>query len=264
MINSIRQVVWQCLEGSKSETRGGRIFEVFIMTLIVLNTVAVIIGTVAAVQERYGALLDLFEVISVVIFTGEYVMRAWMCVCDPRYTSPVTGRLRFLRTPLALIDLIAILPFYLPLLGMDLRFVRIFRLVRLLRLAKLARYAASFHLFRTVFRNRREELVLSFALILLLLVITSSLMYHVENAAQPDKFPHIPAAMWWSVMTLTTVGYGDVYPVTQLGRILAAITAILGSATFAVPAGILGAGFVEELQKRKAKGHHCPHCGKQL
>ncbi len=177
-----------------------------------------------------------------------------------KYHHPVTGRLRFTVTPLALIDLLAILPFYLTFLGIDLRFLRI---VRILRIAKLSRYLSSLHLFIDVLRNRKEELIMTTTVLVLLLIISSSMMYYAEHDAQADVFSGIPATMWWAVATLTTVGYGDIYPVTGLGKLFGTGSAIVGIGLFALPTAILGSGFIEEINKRKEK-QTCPHCGKSI
>jgi voltage-gated potassium channel len=166
---------------------------------------------------------------------------------------------------MAIIDLVAILPFYLPLVGIDLRSLRVLRLLRILRIAKVGRYYSSLNLIKHVFQAKKEELVLTSAMMGLLLVVSSSLLYYCESAVQPDAFSSIPATMWWAVATLTTVGYGDMYPVTLLGRLLAGTIAILGIGMFALPTGILGAGFVEAIQKQKKElVQRCPHCGKEF
>jgi voltage-gated potassium channel len=169
-------------------------------------------------------------------------------------------------TPLALIDLLAIIPFYLPLLSPQMRVGRALRLFRLFRVLKLNRYTDSLTIVVQVLRLKQEELILSLFVLSILLAIASSLIYFAEHQAQPDAFSSIPEAMWWGTITLTTVGYGDVYPVTLIGRILGAILAILGIGLFALPAGILASGFAEELQVRKSRQQPeqtriCPHCG---
>jgi voltage-gated potassium channel len=148
-------------------------------------------------------------------------------------------------------------------LGMDLRVVRIVRLLRIARIAKLGRYVSALGLMGRVVKTRKEELVVTSVLMLFMLVIAASLMYHAENVVQPDNFPSIISTMWWAVATLTTVGYGDVYPVTAAGRFLASLVAILGIGFFALPISILGSGFVEELQKHDSH-IYCPHCGKEI
>ena len=166
--------------------------------------------------------------------------------------------------PMTIIDLFAVLPFYLSFVHTDLRFLRALRLFRIIRVAKLTRYSTSVRLFGRVFKESKEELVITLVVMILLIVMSSSFMYFAEHEAQPDKFSDIPSTMWWSVVTLTTVGYGDVYPVTTLGKLFASLISIAGIGMFALPTGILGANFVAQLQKRKPDKRICPHCGKEI
>ena len=184
--------------------------------------------------------------------------------------------MRFLVSPVGLIDLLAIVPFYLPLLiPVDLRVVRILRLVRFLRLLKLTRYTRSVTAIAAVVRERRHELMVAVFLTSLLLMVASTLMYYMESKVQPDAFPNIIASLWWAVATLTTIGYGDVFPVTGLGRLLSGIIAVLGIGLVALPTAIISSGFVEALARDKAEAadkqasdavstRFCPHCGKPL
>jgi voltage-gated potassium channel len=239
-------------------------FDLALMSLIFLNVLAVIVGSVQSIQVRWSHFLYQFEVFSVAVFTLEYVARLWSCTADPRFSRPVRGRIRLALRAMSLIDLLAILPFYLPFFSADLRVVRLLRLLRMLRVMKTARYYASLDLIRDVFKSRKEELVLTSVLMGLLLVVSSTVLYYCENAVQPEIFTSIPATMWWSIATLTTVGYGDMCPVTALGKLCAGVIAVLGIGLFALPAGILGAGFVEAIQKRKSGARTCPHCGKRI
>ncbi len=240
-----------------------RVFDVSIVALILLNVAAMIFESVAVIREAMGSAFTIFEYISVIIFSLEYLFRIWSCVEDPRYAHPVFGRLRFARTPLALVDLLAVLPFYLPFVRMDLRMLRILRIMRIARLAKLGRYSDSLQTLGRVVGTKKEQLISTVFILLILLVIASCLMYYAEHDTQPDSFSSIPVAMWWAVTTLTTVGYGDVLPVTLIGRLMGAVIAVLGIGMFALPTGILGAGFVEEMERRK-QSRCCPHCGKEL
>lgn len=263
---SLKERIWEIVEVAEPGDRASRAFDVFILTLIFLNVLAVIAGTVDSIDAALGVLLRGFEVVSVLIFTLEYALRVWSCTVDSRYMGPVGGRLRFIASGLALVDLAAILPFYLPFLGLDLRFLRVLRLIRIVRIAKVGRYYSSLNLIRDTVRARKEELVLSVAIMVLLLVVSASVMYYAEHEVQPAAFPSIPASLWWAVVTLTTVGYGDAFPITTLGKLLASLIAILGIGMFALPTGILGAGFVEEIRKRREAGteRRCPHCGGEL
>jgi voltage-gated potassium channel len=259
----LRRRTWEILQPAGDGDRASRAADLFILTLISLNAVAVVAGSVAGVRARAATALDLLEGVSVAIFSIEYLARAWSAPEDPRFRGAVAGRLRWSVTPLALIDLAAVLPFFLPMLGIDLRVARVLRLMRFLRLAKAARYVSALSLLGAVIRNKKEELWLTAVVVGLLMVVSASLMYYVENGVQPEAFSSIPATMWWAVATLTTVGYGDVYPVTAVGRVLGACVAMLGIGLFALPTAILGSGFVEELERRRAP-RTCPHCGGPL
>jgi voltage-gated potassium channel len=260
-----RQRVHDFLETASPGHPSSRAFSMAMMALISLNIAAVILQTVESLDARHGRLFNAFELFSVILFTAEYILRLWACTVDRRYRHPVLGRVRFALTPLAIVDLIAILPFYLPvILPIDLRFMRAPRLFRLLRILKLGRYSESWKLIGNVFRAKREELTLAVLAMGLLLLVASSLMYFVEHDNQPQAFSSIPMAIWWGVETLTTVGYGDVYPITPLGKLLAGTVAFLGIGMFALPAGILASGFSSEIHSHLGKKQHCPHCGRPI
>jgi len=260
---SLKHRTYQALETSTTSSPLIRAFHAVIMLLIALNVLAVILETVASLAVPYHLYFKVFEIISVVIFTIEYGLRLWSCTTDPNYRHPIMGRLKFAIKPLNLIDLITILPFYVPFyLTMDTRFVRALRLVRLARVFKFGRYSEAFRTFANVLNSKKEELFTTMFITVIMLIVSSSLMYFVEHEAQPDKFSSIPAAMWWGVSALTTVGYGDVYPITPLGRFLGMIVALLGIGIFALPPGILGAGFIDEIQRNRGEQvQYCPHCG---
>jgi voltage-gated potassium channel len=194
----------------------------------------------------------------------EYLLRLWACTSLPQYRAPIAGRVHFLFTPLALVDLLAILPTLLMWGGVDLRVLRVLRLTRMLRLAKLGRYSKAVQTLGQVVRLKREELILSLVLMLFMLVVASSLMFMVESQQQPEAFSSIPATMWWTVMTLTTVGYGDVFPITTAGKLLASGIAVLGIGLFALPAGLVASAFVELRGRQQPHASTCPHCGKTL
>ncbi|WP_071515781.1 ion transporter [Geitlerinema sp. PCC 9228] len=268
-----KRQIFQLLETNQSNHPASRWFDIFLMGLIGFNIFFVIVGTVDSIAQRYDGFLKGFEVFSVAVFTIEYILRVWTCTLYHQFAHPIWGRIHYIFTPLALIDLLAIAPFYLPLLFPDLRFLRALRLFRLFRLLKMGRYSQTLKGLARVLKAKREDLVISFFTISILLVFSSSLIYFVEHEAQPEAFPNIPASMWWGVVTLTTVGYGDVYPITPIGKVLGAALAVLGIGIFALPAGILASGFAEELEKRRerrsrtqqiAAEKFCPHCGKRL
>jgi voltage-gated potassium channel len=166
---------------------------------------------------------------------------------------------------MAIVDLLAILPFYAPMVvRLDLRFLRALRLIRILRLLKLGRYSQAMQTIARVVVAKKEELLVTAFVVFILLLLGSAGLYYAEHDAQPEAVPSIPAAMWWGVVTLSTVGYGDIVPVTPAGRFLGAVVALLGIGMFALPTGILGAAFVEEVRRRRAATRVCPHCGRSL
>lgn len=242
------------------------IFEIFLVGIIILNILAITLDSVKEIDERYKELFNNFEIFSVAFFTIEYVGRIYSIVEKKEYHHPVKGRLKFVMTPMALIDLLSFVPFYLTFLPLDLRFLRIFRLMGFFRMFKIVRYLNALHIFKRVIIDRKEQLVLSFIFILFVLVIISFIMFYAEHDAQPDKFTSIPATMWWGIATLTTVGYGDLVPVTTAGKILGGMFAIAGVGLLALPAGILSSGFFEMLYNKKdiKSTHKCPDCGKEF
>ena len=261
-----KQVIIKTIDRAESkEDKLSRNFDISIMTLIVLNVAAVILETVEALHVQYKDFFYWFEFFSVTVFTIEYLLRLWACTAIEEYKDPVYGRLKYIFSLGGLIDLIAILPFYLPFFfAMDGRFMRILRLFRLFRLFKLGRYSSAFQMIENVLVKRRSELYISVGIIISMLIIASSMMYFIENEAQHEKFSSIPETMWWGVATLTTVGYGDVYPVTPFGQLFGALIAILGVGMFALPAGIIAAGFEHELSERDRRKQADTVAGKEL
>jgi len=242
-----------------------RVADLVILTLIAVNAVIVILESVESVRLVAGDVFQRIELFSVGVFSVEYVLRVWSCTVDPKFARPIRGRLKFMTSAIGLIDLAAILPFFLPAMGLDMRQARMVRLVRFLRIAKLARYASAFGTFHRILKARKEELVATFSWIFFMLLVASSLMYFTEGSIQPEHFSSIPASMWWGVATMTTLGYGDVIPVTAFGKLLASVVALIGMGMFALPAGILGSAFVEDIQAQKGeRKHRCPNCGENV
>lgn len=262
----IKQRVFEVVSVARPGDRPSLVFDWALIALILANIVVFVLESVPSLAERHGTWFAAFEAVSVIVFSIEYIARVWTSTHDPRFRSPVTGRVRFVLTPMALVDLLAILPWYLPLLGVDLRALRSLRIFRILRLAKLGRYTSALNIMGGAIRRTREELVITGAIIAVLLLLASTGIYYAEREAQPDKFGNIPEAAWWAVATMTTVGYGDVYPITPTGRFFGAVVAILGIGLIALPTGILGTGFADEARERK-RGREprvCPRCGEEL
>lgn len=248
-----------------------KIINVFIIILIILNVIAVMLETIKPIHTKYKTFFDYFDLVSVIIFTIEYILRVWSSNHEEQYKHSFWGRLKYMVSPGALIDLIAIVPSFLhAFIGLDLRILRMLRLLRILRLFRLTAYTKPARMISNVFRKRANELAISFVLAIFLIIIASCIIYFAEHLTPaPDQpaslFTSIPKTIWWSVVTLTTTGYGDMYPVTNLGKGLAIIIMLTGIAFFALPAGIITAGFIDEFRaERVKKTHRCPHCGEPI
>jgi voltage-gated potassium channel len=243
--------LYQILEAGHPGDRTSNVFDWVMITLIVANVVAAMADTIEAVHQGYEPQLWAFEVFSVAVFTVEYAARLWVSTEHAALSgsSPLKARLRFAVGPYALIDLLAILPFYLALFlpVVDLRFLRIFRLLRLL---KLARYSPALATLWRVLADERRALLAALLIMMALLVVASTAIYYAERHVQPEVFGSIPSAMWWAMATLTTVGYGDVVPVTVVGRLIGGMVMIMGLAMFALPVAIVASGFAGEIHRR--------------
>ncbi len=250
---SARQTLYRFFEAPVPRGSRVRLLRLSIQLLIVLNILAVVLESIDELQQTYQWQFHLFESISVAFFTIEYLVRLWTSAESSVPGSPWKKRLHFITSPMPLIDLLAFLPFYLTFVTIDLRFVRAFRLFRLFRIAKMARYWDSLTMFARVFRSKRAELGSSFLVFLVFLTVNSGCIYFAERGVAGSPFSSIPAAMWWGVITMTTVGYGDMVPVTVIGKLFGAFTAIVGVALFAIFAGVMVSGFSEELALQQAK-----------
>lgn len=226
---------------------------------------------------NYGHFHSTVRHICYIISNREYIYyyfhnRIYSSFVDLRFAipefCPIVARLRYAFSFLAIIDLLSILPFYIPFVfPIDLRVLRALRIIRLFRVFKFNRYTTALSGIWEVFKRKKHQLISSISVVLLLMVISSVIMYSVENEAQPDAFSNAFSALWWAVATLTTVGYGDIYPITVLGKILSAIIALLGIGLVAVPTGIISAGFIEKIDKPDNTHDHrsfCPYCGHRL
>jgi voltage-gated potassium channel len=251
MARSYKVRIYEILESTDAKDRTAEAVNLFMLVLVVLNVTAVVLETVESIYAAHKVLFHYFADISVVIFSIEYILRIWSCDVDPKYRHPFSGRLRFAITPLALIDLLVILPTLAALaFPADHMLLRSLRVLWTVRLLKLSRYSESLQTIMDVIRAQQRELVMSFSAIMFFMVLSSTLIYFLEHEAQPHRFPDIPATMWWAVLTMTTVG-DNFYPITPLGKLAGGLIIILGVATFALPTSILTSGFVDELERRR-------------
>lgn len=242
-----------------------RVFNFTIIVLIVLSLVEIILESFEDFRIKHQLWLNIFEDITVVVFTIEYLLRLYTADLQYKDYTPFRARVKFVLSGEGLVDLLAILPFYLPLLGFDFRFLRTLRLVRLLRIFKINRYTNSLKILKSVFQEKLPDIGVAFFLMIIFLLITSVLMYYVEKDAQPEEFPNIVASFWWSIITLTTVGYGDVVPITAVGKLLAGMISVISVGIIAIPTGIVSSGFIGKMEESKThKSQICPHCGKEV
>lgn len=249
-IRALRRRVYEVMEIAHGEDRASRIFDVFIVTLIVLNVAAFIAETVPWLYAAYHPYFFAFELFSVAIFTVEYGLRLWTAVEMPflRRMSPTKARFVSATRPSLVIDLLAILPFYLSqFFAVDLR---VLRTLRLLRFLKLSRYSPAMHSLIRVVVNERRALIGAGLLLFAAVLFASTGMYYLENDAQPDKFGSVPDSAWWAMATLTTVGYGDVAPITPLGRLFGSVVMVTGLCILALPVAIIATGFAQEVSRR--------------
>ncbi len=250
---NLRKRTARVLERDFLKDRLGRIVNISLIALILLNVIAIIFESVSSVYTRYERAFWYFEVFSVIVFTIEYFARVWSSIDLKGQSdrSPFSGRIKYMLTPLALVDLIAILPFYLSFyVALDLRFLRC---LRLLRLFKLARYSPALGALLDVIQKEAAALLAALVVALILLVMSAVGIYMLETDIQPEAFGSIPGAMWWAIATLTTVGYGDVVPVTTGGKILGGLIGLLGIGMIALPAAIMASGFAENIRSRKQR-----------
>ncbi|MBD0402631.1 ion transporter [Flammeovirga sp. EKP202] len=264
---NITQKAFQIVEKSDGTNKTSKAFDVFIISLILLNVLSVILESHQWIYDQYQKEFFIFEQFSVVIFTIEYIIR----LVTSKYKYPNKSRvgaiLAFVFSFYGLVDLSAIIPSYFILANLDLRFIRILRLFRLFRLFKFGRYSSAMSILIRVIKSRKEELLLTIFMSCILIVFSASLIFFVEREAQPGVFSSITKSMWWAVATLTTVGYGDMYPVTPLGDIIASFVAVMGIGLVALPTGIIGTGFIEEISRIKSgkpdvpEKCTCPKCG---
>ncbi len=273
----MKQKIYSIIKEDGEKNKLNRWFNLLIISLIILSVLEIILESYPSLNIKYKNKFYLFESIAVSIFTIEYLLRVWTADLLYPQLNSFNARIKFIFSPLGIIDLLAIIPFFLPFIfKFDLRFIRILRITRLLMIFKLNRHTKVLHLLGSIFKEKWSELSITIFVTFILILISSTLMYYVEHDIQPDKFPNIISTCWWSIATLTTIGYGDVIPITGWGKLLSGIIALLGIGLVALPTGILSAAFIEKMEeekeRKKGKKHlhknkkytYCPHCGELL
>tara|TARA_B100000579_G_scaffold426051_1_gene432699 strand:- start:182 stop:1138 length:957 start_codon:yes stop_codon:yes gene_type:complete len=253
-----RNRIYHILELTDPEDRTARLIGLSIVGLIMINVLAIVLESIPSMLEEYGNAFFRLEIISCIIFIVEYLLRVWASVEDPNTVIDESGsrirdsrrRLNFMFKPMAIIDFLAFVPVFLQLLfpGVDLRFLRG---LRLLRIFKLTRYFQSFEMILEVLHDEWRNLAGTMFIMLVILVIAACGLYYIERDIQPEKFGSIPEAMWWAMAALTTVGYGDAYPITPVGKIIGSLVTIVGIGMVALPSGILASSFSERMRQKR-------------
>lgn len=251
---TIRRRVYEVLERAEAGDRASIAVDVFLISLIVLSAMAIVLESISAIYAVYQTEFFWFESFAVGVFTLEYALRLWSSVeGGAEDAEPWRCRLRYLFSGAAFVDLVAIVPFYLMLIGaggIDMRFLRMFRLLRVL---KLTRYSAALNILLQALRENGRSLAAAFFILLMVMLVAATGMYYFEHDAQPEAFSSIPASMWWAFATLTTVGYGDITPITVGGRVFGALITVLGLGMVALPTGILASAYTEQLRRRSER-----------
>jgi voltage-gated potassium channel len=249
----LRRRVYRQLEPAARRGQGLSIANILLILLILIAAGADVIETEPLIAVGRERMFRLIEVVIGAIFLVEYAARLWIAVDNPKFAASRWPRLRYALTPIAIIDLIAVLPALFAFSNGGTLVLRSFRILRMLRLAKLGRTSQAWHHIAEAVGSRKYELLLTLGILLVSMLIGASLMYWAEADAQPDTFGSIPRALWWAIVTLTTVGYGDTYPVTALGKAMAGVIAIFGVALIALPTGIIAASFSDGLQRHRER-----------
>ena len=253
--NVWRRRTFELLETADGNSALSRVIDLVLIVLIVGSVIAVVLESVKSVAVGYENALYWFEVVTISVFSIEYVLRVWSCVegdtSDER--SNLAKRLRFMVSFHAIVDLLAVLPYFLLTLGLvvtlDMRFLRAFRLLRVL---KLARYSSALNMLIMTINENARALAAAFLILITVMLLAASGMYYIERDVQPEDFGSIPAAMWWAFATLTTVGYGDVTPITDGGKTFGALITVIGIGMVALPTSILATGYSHQLQRNAA------------
>ncbi|WP_143961729.1 ion transporter [Litoribacter populi] len=250
-MNSLKKKTYHLLSPPDHSGSANWWVDVFIVTLIFLNVLVIILRSVDFIYDWWPGLFDGFEVFSILVFTLEYLARVWTGNLHPDYPKAPLGNFRFATSPMMVIDLMAILPFYLPFLGLDLRFFRIMRIFRIFTILRLVRFTDSLDFMYKVYKKRISFLVIFSLFTFFFLILSSILLYYAENSTQPDAFSSIPKTMWWVMGVISSVGFGEIAPMTILGRIIVSLIAFMAIMLFGLSAAVIASGFSDIMDEMK-------------
>ena len=277
MYKKIKLRTHEILEVARPNDKASRIVDIGLMCLILINVTLIIAETfeLSPLAVKIGSII---ETISVVIFTLEYILRLWSADLSYPKLSPFRSRMRYVISFAAMIDLISLLPSYISVISANFMVLRMLRVLKLLRAFKLNRYTHALRDIGEVFRKKASQLISSMLVVSFLMLISAVLMYDAEHEAQPEVFDNALSGLWWAIVTVTTVGYGDIRPITAFGRVMGGVIALLGIGFVAVPTGIITAGFSEQIAQKKTEKEaaersnddkqddkkFCPYCGHKI
>ncbi|MCL1919560.1 MAG: ion transporter [Kiritimatiellaeota bacterium] len=262
----IKRRIYRIIQPHKKDDTPSALFDWFIAFLVILDVSTTILDTLV-LPGRVVFCFWVLEIFTVAVFTVEYMLRVWTADLLCSKTTPFKARLKNALTFVMIVDFIAVAPFYLHfLLPINLHLLRAFRLLRIFRLLKIKHYIKTLSQVSSVLRQKASQLFISLFILFILMIVASVLMYTAEHEAQPDVFKNALSGLWWAVITLTTVGYGDIYPITVLGKIIGSFFSIFSIALIAIPTGIISAGFIENFHEKKTNKdkRFCPYCGEKL
>lgn len=251
----VRTRLHAIMENAAENDRLGRFIHIFLPLVIITNTVAVVVYTIPSVNASSSFVLNLITTFCLLVFTVEYMLRLWSCTNADSFAKRMKDRLRYATGFFMIIDLLSIVPLAFPLIfPADLALLRGFRLISIFKLGRYARKSTSLDLLWRVIVKKKEIFSLMIFFLVFVILFSSTIMYLVENNAQPEKFSSIPASIWWAMMTVTTVGYGDIIPITPLGKAIGSVITLAGVLLLALPSAILATGFIEEREKGHGTG----------
>jgi voltage-gated potassium channel len=255
-VRHLRAQLFAILHAPDPGNRLARWANYFLAALILANAVTIAVESLPGLDPSLMRALRAFEAVSTGLFIIEYLARLWTCVEQHRLAHPVLGRLRFALQPLSLLDLVAIATYWTP---WDMRFLRVVRLVRLLRILQLYEFEAALERLAISLARRKQLLIVAVTLMAVFVYLAGALLYEIEHQRQPQVFSSIPATFWWAAVTFNTIGYGDMVPLTPLGKLCAALVAVFGVGIFALPTAIVIAAIIES--SAAGAPYVCDACG---
>ena len=294
-LQKLERALYYIVDEKDESNRLSKGFNYFLMVLIILSVGEMALETDDEIFLPHRKYFNLFDFFTVMVFSVEYFIRVMTAHLNPenkdknRWQSISSYIFSFA----GIVDLVSILPFYLTFTNIDLRVLRMIRLLRFFRVFKITRYNNSMKLVVDVIKDKSSEIGVIMGLIIIIMIISSFLLFYAEHDAQPEQFPNVLGCLWWAIVTMTTIGYGDVFPITLVGKIVCSTMALLGIGLVAMPTGIISAGFLEKVNERKKESdekakvsdkhsqshddndtqkavatddqkHYCPYCGHRL